>query len=924
MKRLLTKVSLLLLLFTAVINAQVLTPANGATGVSLLPSYTWTASTGPYTVQVYSDAGMTTLVYSATGIASTSYTPTSSLTANTQYWWKVIDSQVVPVEVTGTFQTNYLTSPANTITGVPLRPRLDWAVVTGATGYTITLSTANDFSVSPIVLTTANNYVIVPEVNILTASTVYYWKVETTGVTNVSATWSFQTAPGVTFTINNPLDGSTVYSLSPLLSWMSNPVSGIRYRIQIVQSVASPADSTAWAAGTTALVANYNSFYQVSGLTGGKSYWWRVIGMKLYGGNYRVYGYSAPTHFTTTGGTSVVCTPSYPTDGLTVYTTPFYAYWYVDQYQTGLKYQLRYTTSGTGAVTAGELDGGTNYPSDVNMPTATTTSLFMTFPTIANGVHAYWQVRVYDAATTTFGAWSAVADFIMSGPGTLIQPINAYPTDGITVYSTSPQLSWYLGQAYSGLTFHVYYKVLGAGPYTGPLTPTPAASTFYTLSGLTPGTSYEWYVASYNGVTESTPSALDTFVVAGGASSYAVAANPKDSLTVYTNTPSVSWYLEGYSLGITGYNIEYRLHGAGSWTHLGATPTVSNVYTNFYTLPALTWGGCYDWRVGAYNGATTNWNAAGEGTFIVTGGTSNPPVLSNPADASTIYSTTAMLSWYVNGTTVGIQNFILEYSPSPNFANPLLTTTETLSATTEFKNLAGLTSGATYWWRVRAWYGGSMYADSPIYSFTIDLGSLSVVQPKIGGPNNVTVATASPVLSWYNTARTDSQQKYELEVSQSQSFSGSTVYNNVSLTKQVLSHLQDGTYYWRVRGKSATGDYSYYSGVGKFSVNGGAVGVDKTTEIPVAYDLKQNYPNPFNPTTTIKFSLPEASFVSLKIFDVLGREVKTLISTELTSGSHIINWNGDDESGRKVASGNYIYQISTGKFTQARKMTLLK
>jgi len=929
MKRLLLQASLLLLICTAVINAQVLTPANNATGVSQLPTYTWTVTTNPYTVQVYSDALMTTLVYQATGLTSASYTPATPLTANTQYWWQVTDG--LAATFTGTFFTNFLSSPAHTITGVPLRPRLDWLLVTGATGYTVTVSTSNTFPVGPntFTMTTSTNYAIVPEDKILTGSTTYYWKVDCIGVTNTSATWYFSTAPLVTFTVNFPADASTVYNLTPMLSWNSNPsgaAGGIRYRIQLVQSTLVPADSTAWAAGTTALVAQYNSTYTTPTLVGGKTYWWRVAALRLYGGNYRVYGYSTPASFTTTGGTAVVCTPSYPTGGIAVTQTPFYAYWYVDQYTTGIKYQIRYAI-GSGAVDVnGQLNhvSSVNYPLDANMPAATTTSLFMTFPTVANGSHVYWQVRVYDQSTATFGNWSTVADWIMQGPGTLVQPTLAYPTGGVTVYSTNPQLSWYLGQSYTGLTFHVYYRVSGPGAFTGPITPTPSNSTFYNLTGLTPGTSYDWYVTSYNGVTESTPSTTETFTVAGGSSSYAVATNPINDLTVYTNTPTVSWYLEGFNLGISGYNVQYKLHTDVAWTQVGGTPTVSNVYTNFVSLPSLTWGGYYDWRVGTWDGVSATYNVLGQASFYVTGGTSNPPVLSNPADASTVYSTTAYLSWYVNGTTVGIQNFILEYSPSPNFTNPLLTTTEILSATTQNKNLSGLTSGASYWWRVRAWYGGSMYADSPIYSFTVDLGSLSVVQPKIGGPNNITIATKSPVLSWYNQAQVAPTQKYELEISKSSSFAGSTIYNNVNLTKQTLSNLENTTYYWRVRGKSAGGDASYYSGVGKFTVNSGAVGVETTTEIPTAFDLKQNYPNPFNPTTTIKFSLPEASFVSLKIFDILGREIKSLVSTEMTAGSHVINWNGDDESGRKVASGNYIYRISAGKFNQARKMTLLK
>jgi hypothetical protein len=96
--------------------------------------------------------------------------------------------------------------------------------------------------------------------------------------------------------------------------------------------------------------------------------------------------------------------------------------------------------------------------------------------------------------------------------------------------------------------------------------------------------------------------------------------------------------------------------------------------------------------------------------------------------------------------------------------------------------------------------------------------------------------------------------------------------------------------------------------------------------IPVSYSLYQNYPNPFNPTTIISYTLPEIAKVTLKIFDILGREVKTLINREQPAGVYSITWNGDNNFGSKIASGVYIYRIEagSGKFNQTKKMILLK
>ena len=85
------------------------------------------------------------------------------------------------------------------------------------------------------------------------------------------------------------------------------------------------------------------------------------------------------------------------------------------------------------------------------------------------------------------------------------------------------------------------------------------------------------------------------------------------------------------------------------------------------------------------------------------------------------------------------------------------------------------------------------------------------------------------------------------------------------------------------------------------------------------FSLSQNYPNPFNPSTTIRWQMPETGLVTLKIYDVLGREVTTLINRELTAGEHKTIFDS-----KNFSSGIYFYQLKAGKFIQAKKMILLK
>jgi hypothetical protein len=98
--------------------------------------------------------------------------------------------------------------------------------------------------------------------------------------------------------------------------------------------------------------------------------------------------------------------------------------------------------------------------------------------------------------------------------------------------------------------------------------------------------------------------------------------------------------------------------------------------------------------------------------------------------------------------------------------------------------------------------------------------------------------------------------------------------------------------------------------------------------LPVAFSLGQNYPNPFNPSTTLSFEIPgiegERSLVSLKIYDLRGRCVRTLVDSELPAGSHSVQWDGRNDLGEQVSSGIYLYSLRAGDETFARKMTLVK
>ena len=121
-----------------------------------------------------------------------------------------------------------------------------------------------------------------------------------------------------------------------------------------------------------------------------------------------------------------------------------------------------------------------------------------------------------------------------------------------------------------------------------------------------------------------------------------------------------------------------------------------------------------------------------------------------------------------------------------------------------------------------------------------------------------------------------------------------------------ISDVKKSKICYRLKQVDFNGDFSYSDEV-------------EVSNFPDVYSLDQNYPNPFNPSTTIKFNLAKAGFASLKLYDVLGKEVAAFINGELETGPHQVNFDASN-----LPSGTYFYTLTSGSFTETRKMMFLK
>lgn len=108
------------------------------------------------------------------------------------------------------------------------------------------------------------------------------------------------------------------------------------------------------------------------------------------------------------------------------------------------------------------------------------------------------------------------------------------------------------------------------------------------------------------------------------------------------------------------------------------------------------------------------------------------------------------------------------------------------------------------------------------------------------------------------------------------------------------------------------------------SLEVGPTGINPRNTVPLNYEINQNYPNPFNPATIIKYQLPAAGEVQLIIYNVLGQQIRTLVTGQNEAGYHRVVWNGRDDVGQQVTSGIYICRFEAGDYHKVMKLILMK
>lgn len=833
-----------------------------------------------------------------------------------------------------------LVSPVNSVSGVSVIPTFEWNKVktSPAPTYKLIVSENSDLS-SPIYSKELGGDTTVTIIDTLANFPLnnndqYYWAVEVyddNGLILTSSTYYFYTVDGVTISVGYPAHDSDVYLYDPLqFSWYLSQAQGsLRFLLQVKDTNAVP-DGYEWENYSDFEFEHLNTTYRsVNGLSGGTKYYWRVIAYHDNGGltpgsfgwDDTVVKFSSDWSFLTKGG-AVKAYPSWPIGGNTIYNLEPTFYWYTLQYEPAAQYAVLYSKTGT--TTGDSLDTG------VTELTAGTNTYVSVLSQLEASTDYYWQVRTsYNGQHS----YSSVAEFTTyDAPGIVATPATlSYPVGGIDIYTTSPTFYWYTG-AYNSTAINFTVEIsIGDADFADPAPDFTATTTdtYVQITGLTAGLDYYWRVMADDG---SNPPVASTtvgqFSIVGGSGSYPVASWPVGNPTIFTNTPTLSWYLEGSPLGWDHYMVAWStsdLNDAQWQAQMdAASPTntysTSDMNETFFTFTSgLDYGQKYYWAVAAYDGSST-YSTIAEASFTIAGG--NVVVtLTSPADNEINVSTSPTFYWYVSsGSTLGIEEYRVVYSKTEFFTEfkDSVTTTSTYAPVN-----SSLDPGGTYWWYVRVKVNGVWSTASVTNQFTVEAGAYSVM-PLVGSPTNgVPVTTTSPVLSWYLPTESESALLYEVEIADNPEFSDAAVYSDIAALNAQVESLEDGEYFWRVKSKTDNSESSY-SNLGNFKVGNSITSVDDNEELPLTYSIKQNYPNPFNPSTTIKYSVPNATYVTIKVYNMLGQEVKTLVNKDVAPGRFSVIWNGDNNYGSKVSSGTYIYQIVAGDFVQTKKMILLK
>jgi len=284
----------------------------------------------------------------------------------------------------------------------------------------------------------------------------------------------------------------------------------------------------------------------------------------------------------------------------------------------------------------------------------------------------------------------------------------------------------------------------------------------------------------------------------------------------------------------------------------------------------------------------------------------NSPVLSEPPDVDIVVAPTATLEWNnVNNAA----SYEVQVSHDNNFST-LVTTSPIIVTENHFQIPSGLLNNFTpYYWRVRARNNSGISNFSSPWSF------------RTSGTPPQEIMSLEEVVELYNVIYSLNPAQINILLQRLNNALNNYTWGHIFLANLNLQLFKLRVYILMFSNFISNSDAErliYNTNKIITLINGDSPALEEIS-IPNAFELKQNYPNPFNPSTTIEYTIPENSRVSLKVYDILGKEVADLVDKEQNSGTYIVIWDA-----KSASSGIYFYRITAGNYTDTKRMVLKK
>lgn len=786
-----------------------------------------------------------------------------------------------------TITPGILFSPPNSSVNIPVNVQTIWQKIYDATNYRIQIATDSAFS--NIILDDQSLTDTTRIISGLNNNTTYYWHINgrnSNQTGNYSSVWNFTTIPPIPQppALISPSNNAVNQPLALNLVW-TKPAYALSYRVQLATD-----------AGFTNIILNdstlTDSLKSVTGLNNNTTYYWRVNAKNIAGTST----YSVVWNFTTILPIPQPPALISPVNNAINQPLALNLVWSKPPFATNYRVQLATDTGFTNLI----------------INDSTLTDSVKAVSGLSNLTSYWWRVNAKNITGTS--TYSAVFKFatIVSVPNApvLFSPLNnqtGLAQSIILVWNKQPTATNYRVQAATDSLFNDL--VLNDSTLT---------DSTRSLAGLSPYTNYWWRVNAKNIGGTSPYSPVWKFRTLGYPLQVIPVSPPDSSVNQPVNITFL-WMLanEQQNKSIKIVSPENSvLSILNYWFELGTDTAVapivrdSTLTDTTKTVTGLTHLTEYYWRVKAKNqigwGGFSKWYRFR--TII-----QNPtvPLQFSPQNNAINILLNTQLVWYRLPTAV---NYHVQLSKDTSFS--VLSVNDS-TITDSVKTLTGLDTSTVYYWRVRAKNTGGYSAWSERWRFTT-VPPPPAIPNLTAPPNGSTGLSLTPTLDWDSLT---TAAGYQVQLCKDSLFNA-TVFDttNVSTAYMVVPAgvlHNDTTYFWRVRAFNSGGN-SGWSVIWNFRVS--PIGITQTAHIiPKEYKLFNNYPNPFNPVTQIKFDVPKSSYVKIRIYDVLGREVSLIVNKHLEAGEYTISWDAVN-----YASGIYIYRMESQNFVDIKKMVLIK